>query len=306
MPPFLPVRATNRSQAVRIGNQLLSRDTTTYVDLGQLSVPLGLRAAATATTGGTLAKSQKYFYFITAIDAYGGETTVSAEIEKETGAGTATNTITLSWLPQINVSGGFTAPAPAYNVYRGTTSGTEVLVASGVTGTTYVDTGANSLGNTNYTLGASAPTTNNTFYPGESNQSVKKDLQAHSAIGAYLVVGGLSAWGTESVIMTGATTTVTNLEVTVAAGELRNRNTGLIAAIAGGVVTFAAASGTEDRTELVWVNATTGAVGFTKGTPAPVTTSVPPALPAGAIPVAAYLVAKSATVAVKVADLRPR
>src|SRR5262249_59580641 len=41
--------------------------------------------------------------------------------------------VTLSW----NAAGG----ASSYKVYRATTSGSEVLLTSGVTGTTYTDTG---------------------------------------------------------------------------------------------------------------------------------------------------------------------
>ncbi|HEX9505505.1 MAG TPA: hypothetical protein VGA62_05820, partial [Acidimicrobiia bacterium] len=47
--------------------------------------------------------------------------------------GTSTNTIQVNWTSLPNATG--------YNVYRGTTSGEEQLVASNVSGTSYVDTG---------------------------------------------------------------------------------------------------------------------------------------------------------------------
>ncbi len=37
MPPFLPIRAANRSQGVRIGKKHITTDVTTYIDLGNFS-----------------------------------------------------------------------------------------------------------------------------------------------------------------------------------------------------------------------------------------------------------------------------
>lgn len=39
MPPFLPIRAISRSQAVRVGGQTVKTESTTYVDLGANTVP---------------------------------------------------------------------------------------------------------------------------------------------------------------------------------------------------------------------------------------------------------------------------
>jgi len=297
MAPFLPIRAWNRSQRVRIGGKNLSPNETTYVDLGELSTPIGVRAS-TATTGGTgLAASTEYFYKVVAIDTYGGETLPSAEVNVTTGTG-ATNSNTLSWLPVANASG--------YNVYRSTTTGTETLVASGVLTAYFVDTGVTKINNYNYKAGKALPTKNNTSYSDISRQNVKKELSYHSAIGAFYVVGPITASSSQTVVVSGLSTTVANLVVTVASGEVENRSTGIYTAVTGGTTTLSAASATEDRTDLVWVNTTTGAVGHTSGTPASVHESVPPVAPEGTIPVAAYLVAKEATAAVLVADLRPR
>jgi hypothetical protein len=305
MPPFLPVRAFNRSQRLRIGNQQVTNNATTYVDLGQLPVVLGPHVT-TATSGGTgLAESTQYFYAVTACDAYGGETPISAVVNVTTGAD-LTSANSLNWIPVTEASGNFTAVATTYNVYRGTVEGTLVRIASGVTNHFYTDTGVNSIKNVTFLGGGSPPTTNNTYYAAETNQSARKDLSAHSAIGSYYTVGGLSNSNSDTVVNSGATTAPTNLVIAVAAGELKVRSTGVFVPIAGGNTTLSAASSTEDRTDLVWVNAATGAQGHTSGTPAAIGQSVPPAVPAGDIPVAAYLVAKSATAAVLVADLRPR
>lgn len=305
MPPFLPIRAFNRSQNLRIGNQKVTNNATTYVDLGQLPVPLGVRATTTTTGGTALPAETQLFYAVTACDAYGGETPISAIVNVTTGSG-STNSDSLNWIPITEPSGNFTAVATSYNVYRGTAENALKRIASGVTNHFYTDTGVNSIKNTTFLGGESAPTTNNTYYAAETNQSARKDLSAHSAIGSYYTVGGLSNSNSDTVVNSGVTTSAANLVITVTAGELKVRSTGLFIAVAGGTTTLSAASGTEDRTDLVWVNATTGAQGHTSGTTAPIGQSVPPAAPAGTIPVAAYFVGKSATTAVLVADLRPR
>lgn len=135
---------------------------------------------------------------------------------------------------------------------------------------------------------------------------VPKELAYHSSIGQVFAVGALTQSNVDQVVATGATTSVSNLVVTVAAGELKTRSTGVYVAVAGGTTTLSAADGTQDRTDLVWVDSVTGAQGHTNGTLAPAGTSVAPATPAGKVPVASYLVAATLTVATLVADLRPR
>lgn len=46
MAPFLPIRATSRSQAVRIGKQTVKTGTTTYVDVGSQTETGGIKAGS--------------------------------------------------------------------------------------------------------------------------------------------------------------------------------------------------------------------------------------------------------------------
>lgn len=147
--------------------------------------------------------------------------------------------------------------------------------------------------------------TSTTTYVNIEDGTTKKDLVHHSAIGALQVVGPLTASNEDWVVNTGATTTVSLLKITVAAGEIKQRSTGTYVAVAGGETTLSAASETQDRTDLIWVDHT-GTVGHTSGTPAAKGTSVAPATPEGKIPVATYLVAEKATAATNGKDVRPR
>jgi hypothetical protein len=75
--------------------------------------------SATPSTGGSLISGQQYFYKITALDGVGGETTASNELNATPSGGNLS--VTLVWNVVPNAFG--------YNVYRGTTSGSEVLVS---------------------------------------------------------------------------------------------------------------------------------------------------------------------------------
>jgi hypothetical protein len=87
----------------------------------------------TATTGGTLAAAT-YGYRITQTGGPGnGETLPSAEATIVVPAGTATNVVTVSWPTLPNGS--------KVNVY-GRTAGGELLLASGITATSWTDTGS--------------------------------------------------------------------------------------------------------------------------------------------------------------------
>ena len=92
--------------------------------------PPSASAPTTATTGGTLAAAT-YYYVVTALVA-GGETAASNEVSKAT-TGT-TSTITLSWSAVTGATG--------YKVYRSTTAGTEHLLTTLGTGTSFTDTGS--------------------------------------------------------------------------------------------------------------------------------------------------------------------
>lgn len=117
-----------------------------------------------------------------------------------------------------------------------------------------------------------------TSYVDITNGAIKRDLQRHSAIGAILIVGGLTASNLNTIVASGATATVTGstLVVTVASGELKNRATGVFTPIAGGTVTVSAADGTQDRTDLVWIKLSDGTLGWSKGVLAAAATSVAP------------------------------
>src|SRR5579863_1588173 len=111
-----------------------------YLVLAGAAIGLGapLAVSATASTGGSLVSGQEYFYKITALDGVGGETTASNEVHATPSGGNLS--VTLVWNVVPNAFG--------YNIYRSTTTGTEVLLTGGglpVTPgstTTYIDTGA--------------------------------------------------------------------------------------------------------------------------------------------------------------------
>jgi hypothetical protein len=103
-----------------------------------LDQPLGApqNLAGTLTAGGALTLGQAYFWVVTALDGAGGETTVSNEVTFTPSGGN--QSVTLNWNIVPN--------AFAYNVYRGTTSGGEVLLTGPglpVKGNTqYIDNGS--------------------------------------------------------------------------------------------------------------------------------------------------------------------
>lgn len=111
------------------------------------SFPPGITAtgaAAAYATGGTLAAAQ-YYYKLTATNA-NGETLATAEIPVVTAG--STGSVVIRWARLLGATG--------YKVYRSTTSGAEVLIAtvSGGSTTSYTDTGA--------TAGSATPPTTGT------------------------------------------------------------------------------------------------------------------------------------------------
>lgn len=100
-----------------------------------LPPPTGPTAVATGFGGTTLT----YYYKVTANSTFGetaSTASVTVTVDTQRDAWSSTKYITFSW----------TAPAGAtasttYNVYMGTASGQELLVAQGLNGTTYKDTG---------------------------------------------------------------------------------------------------------------------------------------------------------------------
>jgi hypothetical protein len=90
--------------------------------------------AASLTTGGTLTVGQTYYYVVTAIDGAGGETTVSNQVSVIPTSGNQSVSLTWNMVPN----------AYAYNVYRGTASGSEMLLSGSglpVTTNAYIDNG---------------------------------------------------------------------------------------------------------------------------------------------------------------------
>jgi hypothetical protein len=83
--------------------------------LSARQVSMGTVTSATATTGGVLPASSTYRYKVSAVIARQGEVGVSAEVSQATGAGTATNTITLSFSSPTGMDG---AAPILYKVYR--------------------------------------------------------------------------------------------------------------------------------------------------------------------------------------------
>lgn len=121
--------------------------------LSPRSIQMGTVTTATATTGGVLPLSSTYKYQVSAVIARSGETIASAEVTQATGAGTSTNTITLSFTPPTGLD---SAGPILYKVYRTAAAGgtgTETLLGvvdsvvtlSGTTATpttSIMDTGA--------------------------------------------------------------------------------------------------------------------------------------------------------------------
>ena len=132
MPPFLPIRAISRSQAVRIGGQTIKTNATSYVDLGNLppllAVPTldvtdetgkvsqqhaGSRTLKAGKEGG-LVKSKYFGYAVTAVDANGVETPISGTVAGKTGAVKEEE----SEMAFIKVEWKAVPNASSYHVYR--------------------------------------------------------------------------------------------------------------------------------------------------------------------------------------------
>jgi hypothetical protein len=155
----------------------LQKDLTT-----KLAVPTGL-AAVDGGAGGTLAAGT-YFYKVTALDGAGGETTASTEASVTIAVNHLVN---LTWTSVPLAVGG-------YNVYRSTTTGTEVLLAgTGLPAPTnaYTDNGSAAPSGTSYTI---APAPNGAFNFNDGNGNGYYTFTATTAVsapaGASLTVTG--------------------------------------------------------------------------------------------------------------------
>ncbi len=116
----------------------------------------------------------------------------------------------------------------------------------------------------------------------------RKELAYHSAIGAVIPVGPLSASNADVVVNSGAYTDEgaanNDLIVRTYAGTLRNRQTGATVSVTQTDTTLSAADATNPRIDLIQVDATTGAV--TKKTGTAAASPVAPTPDAGTIVVA--------------------
>lgn len=160
----------------------------------------------------------------------------------------------------------------------------------------------------NIRVGQQKITPDATFYVDINDGPTKRDLNHHQAIGSVVVVGSLTASNTDQVVVTGGVVSNgTGLTVNVTAGEIKTRSTGAYVAGASGTnFALTAADGTKDRTDLIWWDGTSGAVGKTDGTLANAGTSVAPATPAGKVALATVLVAAGVTSPGTKTDVRPR
>ena len=126
------------------------------VSLNTVSTPSGVSASVgtSGSVGSYLSPSTTYYYEVTATTP-NGETTVSSQVSGTEGA--TAYPITISWSA---VSG-----ATGYNVYKSTTSGSEVFLSSINSGSTlsYVDSGSTSSGTSSPPLSNDSYTNTNTI-----------------------------------------------------------------------------------------------------------------------------------------------
>lgn len=109
-------------------------------------VSMGVPSVSTpviSATGGTL-PAGTYYYVVTGLSKYGqlsdtdevGETSRSNEVTATTTG--STSSVELSWTPLAGADG--------YNIYRSTAAGTETLLATVTSGTSFTDTGSDTPG----------------------------------------------------------------------------------------------------------------------------------------------------------------
>ncbi|HLX32336.1 MAG TPA: hypothetical protein VKR79_06140 [Gaiellaceae bacterium] len=129
-----------------------------YLSLPVMAAPTFTNAS---TTGGALLGGTTYYYEITAVNA-NGESIAGNEASYSVPAGTNTNTIQVNW-PAF-------AGATTYNVYRGTSPGSETWTQSDLTTTSYVSTQTTTLAAAITTTGQTAITvTSAAGFPTTSN-----------------------------------------------------------------------------------------------------------------------------------------
>jgi hypothetical protein len=103
--------------------------------IGTLPAPLIGLAPVVSTTGGTLAGDTNYYYALSAVDANGGESSLSFIAQAATASGVNTNSVTLDGI-QLPVNG------VSFHVYRGLQPGLLLRIASNQTpAPSFIDTG---------------------------------------------------------------------------------------------------------------------------------------------------------------------
>lgn len=132
--------------------------------LSPRSYAMSTVTTSTATTGGTIAASAAYRYYVSAVVARFGETIACQEVSQAAGSGTATNTISLSFSTPTGLPDG--AAPILYKVFRtanGGSADTETLLGvvdafdtTGTATTTIIDTGTNLLTNSGANTGPAA------------------------------------------------------------------------------------------------------------------------------------------------------
>jgi hypothetical protein len=99
------------------------------------AIPLVGLSPTIATTGGTLSGGQTFYYAFSAVDASGGESSLSFVVQAKTPSSTNTNQVTISGLS-------FSTTAAGFKVYRGATPQQLLLIATSSTlGASFTDSG---------------------------------------------------------------------------------------------------------------------------------------------------------------------
>jgi fibronectin type 3 domain-containing protein len=120
---------------------------------------LALGIGATSFIDTTVTNGTTYYYQVSAVNGV-GESSRSAEVSARPQVpppAAPTNVTATGGRARVSLSWSEVAGATSYNIYRSTRSGNEVLVYSGVTGTSFVDRGLNNGTTYYYTVTAVGP-----------------------------------------------------------------------------------------------------------------------------------------------------
>ena len=150
--PQVPVPATPTGLVATAGNAqvALSWSASTnatgydiYEGTGSGGETLLTSVTGTSYTNTGLTNGTKYYYEVSAVDA-GGQSGKSSEVSatpQVAAPAAPTNLVATAGNAQVALSWTASSGAASYDLYRGTSSGGETLVDSGITGTSFTDTG---------------------------------------------------------------------------------------------------------------------------------------------------------------------